>query len=813
MSNISTYQKAHWKCNDNDVNTTVLDSLGNHNAVASANTSTLYSASGKINSCFNMAGTKYFSSASHTDYNFAAGDASISVWVKRTGSVPGEEGVITKRPWVSGTEDGYAIVFTSNTNLRIHYYTDANFTVSSVGDGNWHHIVVTFNYTNHTSKVYYDGSYIGSANHTQDSQSNSDTLYVGRTNYNNGTQLFWNGSIDDVRILKGYELVQDDVDLLYNSGNGTESDFTDLNVSLDDSLTLSDSFELQLNPDTQLTSDSLSLNDSWDLITSLEPLSISDSLSLDDDWNLQINPDNQDVADSLSLNDNWSALVNPESQIIGDTLNLSDSYSFSKIFFHFLNTKLDWKKLYTNFLKLNLNWIIGKTINTSLTWLGFLGKTVNTDLRWLSIGYNDVPPIAPSNIQILINGVDMVVANDVDLQSGNIQHTIGQKSTASFTLARKHDDLDRTHAGAASQITNQNAVQIYIQGHLEFDGKISNLAVNSETETIQVTCLMDEPAQNRHTIDIPLPSVNEKIHLYHCLVNNVTIDNPYIDPGETNPEYYKGIKVDLGTKIQQQTDTWRDLESIWDGKGIIAASIEDGTFIPKPNYNYFWNVLAKNIRTGISNVDFRYIGTSLGSIATDLWVLNGASPLRQKIKDNLETILGYYYVGTAPYKEISSKNGQLIISAKYQDRDDGLYHVYDESYNYIEFAKLVAGLEYQKLLNINGTILPITSANIEITFDAYYYYIVKLLTRINVTNTTVANTFKNTNGFPTNVKGISINFSTMKITLTTDNRLSQNEIDEIDTQMPDEENPIYLVPERAVRVYRKFDLKTWSYVS
>jgi hypothetical protein len=53
----------------------------------------------------------------------------------------------------------------------------------------------------------------------------------------------------------------------------------------------------------------------------------------------------------------------------------------------------------------------------------------------------------------------------------------------------------------------------------------------------------------------------------------------------------------------------------------------------------------------------------------------------------------------------------------------------------------------------------------------------------------------------------------MTISLTTDNRLSQLEINEIDNKMPDDQDSIYLVPERKVLVYRKFDLKNWSFVS
>lgn len=621
-----------------------------------------------------------------------------------------------------------------------------------------------------------------------------------------------------------------------------------LSASLDDSLSLSDSFELQTNPDQQSISDSLLLDDAWDLITTLEPLVLSDNLTLDD---------------------SWEVLVNPEQEIMSDSFTLSDSFNILRSLHKILNTDLRWHVRILRGISLSLNWILSKRINTDLRWLGKSQTSINTDLRWLTNPYTILTPITHGDIQIFINSVDILAANDIDVESGNIVHTVSQKSLASFVLARKHDDLDRTHLGVSSQITNQNPIQIYIDGHLEFDGFISSLNVNSDTETIAVTALMEQPLDNRHSIELPLPSVNEKLHIYHCLVNAVQIDNPkesvstvivgnngrywsgsswvfyvadalifgsdvaaqsyitsYVDStvtqvfrskspsvtyAEKNPQYYKGVKINLGTQIQQHVDKYRDIENIIDGKGVIAASLEDGTFIPKPNYSYFWAVLTKNIRTGISNGDYRYIGTSLGSIATDLWVLNGVSPIYQKIGKNIETDLGYYYIGDAPYKEISSKNGHLITVEKWQDRNDGLYNVMEPSYNYINFAKQIADLEYQKLLNIHGDALPIVSSSIEVTFDAYYYYTIKLLTRINVTNTTVPNTFNNTNGFPVSVKGININFKNMKVSLTTDNRLSQIEIDELDAQMPDADN--FITDETAVRVYRKFDLKTWQYVS
>jgi hypothetical protein len=53
----------------------------------------------------------------------------------------------------------------------------------------------------------------------------------------------------------------------------------------------------------------------------------------------------------------------------------------------------------------------------------------------------------------------------------------------------------------------------------------------------------------------------------------------------------------------------------------------------------------------------------------------------------------------------------------------------------------------------------------------------------------------------------------MKITLITDNRLSQEEIDELDAQMPDEESSLYITKEHSTLILRKFDLRTKKYVS
>lgn len=182
--------------------------------------------------------------------------------------------------------------------------------------------------------------------------------------------------------------------------------------------------------------------------------------------------------------------------------------------------------------------------------------------------------------------------------------------------------------------------------------------------------------------------------------------------------------------------------------------------------------------------------------------------VKQELYELLDNSFGYR-VGSAPYKTINTENGQLIAEDHYEDDDDGLYLVRDRSYNFIEYAKRIADLEYLKLLNINGTILPDTSTTIDITLDAYYYYGVKLLSRINIDNTTETGIFKNntTTGFPVAVKSITINSGAAKVTLQCDNAKSTIELAQIDGQFPNAEDDEFNEAEKRTFVAQKGNLK------
>lgn len=200
---------------------------------------------------------------------------------------------------------------------------------------------------------------------------------------------------------------------------------------------------------------------------------------------------------------------------------------------------------------------------------------------------------------------------------------------------------------------------------------------------------------------------------------------------------------------------------------------------------------------------FVYYGPA--AITGDLWEIDFMNYRFQREFDDKETELSVYQIGTAPFKKLRVRNGSKITKSRWVDKSDGLYREKDAGYDFIGYAKTVAQLEYEKLQNINGAILPITSCDIELMIDGYYYYGLKLLTRVNIDNTTTPGIYKNNNGFPVAVKAIEIDSRSMRVSLKCDNQKSDQELQEIDDQFPDPESDEFNFPEESVRDFTKFD--------
>jgi len=177
------------------------------------------------------------------------------------------------------------------------------------------------------------------------------------------------------------------------------------------------------------------------------------------------------------------------------------------------------------------------------------------------------------------------------------------------------------------------------------------------------------------------------------------------------------------------------------------------------------------------------------------------------VYQEIEKQLGFT-VGEAPFQDISVRNGILQTKPKLVDEPDRLSNIKEAGNNFVEFAKEVARLEFEKLKNINGNILPDTSCTFNLTVDAYYYYGISLLTKINVDNTTDANIYNNANGFPVSTKSITITSSDRKVTIDANNIKSTKELEEIDGQFPSEDDDEYNEKERRILIALKENMRT-----
>ena len=548
------------------------------------------------------------------------------------------------------------------------------------------------------------------------------------------------------------------------------------------------------------------------------------------------------------------------------------------------------------------------------------GATPNTPQN-PTASVDSIVPMALTDVHIYIDDVELV-DDDVDLKSVEIIHNVDEQSLATFKVTRKHDDLNHNLNGDTVTITNQNIVKIIINGNTEFEGEISELSAiyNNNQEEVIITALQDQPNSSFNDIVLSLPGLTERLNLYHIMIENPQIYNPYINPNEENPKKYQGIRVCLGEKIKQSAVRYTDYDML----GRDAEKIQDGTFVFRQNWTYFWSPTVRKF--GFFSVNdvippdkpadvpfekvtlpvfklweaelptfqfedpkasgektlkhWHYIGTSLSPVSDDLWYLYNAKRRRQRVFDDIVTRVGTtgiitqgdietlnlselsstlftalqnagyingsgiiqsafinfifeasdlninynltiknalyelldtsvgYYVGQAPFKDISVRNGIFLPVKKWVDEPNGLYSIREPAYNYEEYAKTVADLEYEKLKNINGTIFPETSTSINLTLDAYYYFGLKLLSRINIDNTTSAGIYNNSNGFPVAIKSITIDTATMQVTIQADNLKSNEELEAIDGQFPDELDEEYTEEEQRTLVALKSDMKT-----
>jgi len=237
------------------------------------------------------------------------------------------------------------------------------------------------------------------------------------------------------------------------------------------------------------------------------------------------------------------------------------------------------------------------------------------------------------------------------------------------------------------------------------------------------------------------------------------------------------------------------------GDGSITPSdlddiVEDSTAV--------FNELINNVMIdGAGVITRRFKETQIPSELN----LSISSCEESDVYELLEISLGFS-LGEAPFNEISARNGEFIPMFRYSDESNGLFSIRDEAFDFTEYVKQVVALEFEKILNINGTVLPQTSATIGTSIDSFLYFDLGVLTRLNIDNTTQTDIYNNNNGFPVSIKSIILNSGSMRTIIQSDNIKSSVELEEIDGQFPCEDDQEFVEPEQRILISPKTDLRT-----
>jgi hypothetical protein len=195
----------------------LLDS--SYNSYDGTPTGTTFVSAGKFNGArsFDGTGSDYIATSLDTEADSLYADTgytwTVEAWFKHNGGLT-EDGVIIGRAAGTGTSAHFGLFVDTSGNLRTVIRGAYTTIASGVGDNSWHHVTVTWNGS--IGRGYFDGEFqteltIGTAG------AQSYNVYIGAQA--NGTNFFYEGQIDEVRIAN-VALGADEIESAYNLGQG-----------------------------------------------------------------------------------------------------------------------------------------------------------------------------------------------------------------------------------------------------------------------------------------------------------------------------------------------------------------------------------------------------------------------------------------------------------------------------------------------------------------------------------------------------------------------------------------------------------------
>jgi hypothetical protein len=190
----------------------VIDSSGNgnHGQAQGATGGKAYPTTGKFgNGGFFNGVDDYVSIPDNANLQFGTGNFSVSAWIKSTNG-----GTVVAIGKYAGSGDDYWLGFSNGKATFSNSGTAATETSASANNGSWH--LLTGVKSNGTINIYVDGVLAKSA---PDSNTASPTGYLGIGKFGSGSNFFWPGQIDELRVYNR-ALSPAEVSALYNYAPG-----------------------------------------------------------------------------------------------------------------------------------------------------------------------------------------------------------------------------------------------------------------------------------------------------------------------------------------------------------------------------------------------------------------------------------------------------------------------------------------------------------------------------------------------------------------------------------------------------------------
>jgi len=215
----------HYKFNDNDNDSQVDESISSLHGFLFDNEGEIntgdYSNEGKINSAFHFHGNQYVDCGNIGNIGNISSSLSISVWLYLTGDSSEDRIIITKGSYDSyefkvNETNRYFILTLKDTSETLTQYT-STFTCPT---NQWVFITATVDFINDEVKFYLNDDLEDTLTLTNtDIKLTSSSLLISAHDIYSADP--WIGYMDDIRIYNRV-LNQEDIENLYNQGNGTE---------------------------------------------------------------------------------------------------------------------------------------------------------------------------------------------------------------------------------------------------------------------------------------------------------------------------------------------------------------------------------------------------------------------------------------------------------------------------------------------------------------------------------------------------------------------------------------------------------------